>query len=91
MNHVVFFRFASQEVAEQAAERLRSMEGRVPSLGSIEVGVDQLRTERSWDMCLITRFTDADAFAAYRVDPIHQEVLAWLKDHAQAAAAVDWS
>jgi len=42
-------------------------------------------------MCLITRFADADAFAAYRVDPVHQEVLAWLKEHAQAAAAVDWS
>jgi len=91
MNHVVFFRFASQDVAEEAAKRLRSMEGRVPSLGSIEVGVDELRTQRSWDLCLITRFESADAFAAYRVDPAHQEVLAWLKGHAESVAAVDWT
>jgi hypothetical protein len=91
MNHVVFFRFASQDVAEEAARRLRAMEGRVPALASIEVGVDQLRTERSWDLCLITRFADAEAFAAYRVDPLHQDVLAWLKGHAEASAVVDWA
>lgn len=91
MNHVVFFRFASQDVAEEAAKRLRSMEGRVPSLGSIEVGVDELRTARSWDLCLITRFDSAEDFGAYRVDPAHQEVLAWLEEHAQTVAAVDWT
>jgi len=91
MNHVVFFRFASQDLAAEAARRLRAMEGHVPSLASIEVGVDQLRTERSWDLCLITRFADADAFAAYRVDPVHQEVLAWMKANAKASAVVDWA
>ncbi len=91
MNHVVFFRFASQDLAEEAARRLRAMEGRVPALSSIEVGVDQLRTERSWDLCLITRFADADAFAAYRVDSVHQEVLTWMKTNAKASAVVDWA
>jgi hypothetical protein len=91
MNHVVFFRFASHDLAREAARRLRAMEGRVPELAAIEVGIDELRTERSWDLCLITRFADAAAFAAYRTHPVHVEVLQWLQEHAQQAAAVDWS
>lgn len=36
-------------------------------------------------------FATAEDFGAYRVDPAHQEVLAWLKEHAQHVAAVDWT
>lgn len=90
MNHVVFFRFPSQDLAQQAAEKLRALHGLVPTLDAIEVGVDELRTERSWDLCLITRFADRAAMDAYQVHPAHQEVVAFIKANATGAAAVDW-
>ena len=91
MNHVVFFRFQSQEDAREAAERLRGLMGVVDTLRSIEVGVDELRTDRSWDLCLITRFDDKAAMDAYQAHPAHQEVVAFIRERATSAAAVDWS
>lgn len=90
MNHVVFFRFPSIELAHDAASRLRALEGVVPTLLSIEVGVDALRTERSWDLCLITRFADRAGLDAYQVHPAHHEVALWIRAHMTAAASVDW-
>lgn len=91
MRHVVFFRFGSIEQARDAAQRLRALLGVVPTLLSIEAGVDELRTERSWDLCLITTFADAAGLEAYQVHPAHQDVVAWIRQHATASAAVDWT
>ena len=91
MRHVVFFRFGSAEHTHEAASRLRALAGVIPSLLSIEVGVDELRTERSWDLCLNTGFADAAGLEAYQVHPAHQEALVWLKAHAVAIASVDWN
>jgi len=90
MNHVVFFRFSNEDDAVEAARRLRALDGVVPSLRSIEVGVDVLRTQRSWDLCLITRFDDEAGMQAYQVHPAHEEVVSWIRLHASAVAAVDW-
>lgn len=91
MNHVVFFRFEDPEHAHEAAARLRALDGVVPTLDAIEVGVDELRTARSWDLCLITRFADRAALDAYQVHPAHEAVVAWIKPRAKASAAVDWA
>lgn len=91
MVHVVFFRFHERAAASEAARWLRALEGVVPTLASIEVGVDELGTERSWDLCLITRFADRAGMEAYQVHPAHQEVVAWIKEHASSVAAVDWT
>lgn len=91
MNHVVFFRFTDPTDATEAATKLRALMGVVPTLDAIECGVDELRTARSWDLCLITRFADRAAMDAYQAHPAHLEVLGWLKAHAKAIGAVDWT
>jgi hypothetical protein len=91
MNHVVFFRFNDATDAIEAAVKLNALLGVVPTLDDLETGVDELRTDRSWDLCLITRFADKEAMEAYQVHPAHQEVVAWIKARAKAAAAVDWT
>ncbi len=91
MNHVVFFKLPDLDTAREAAARLAALDGVVESLQSIEVGVDEVRSDRSWDVCLITRFADTAAFEAYRDHPKHLEVVAWLKQAGVQAAAVDWS
>lgn len=91
MQHVVFFRFNDRSDAAEGARRLRGLEGVVPTLKAIEVGVDELGSGRSWDLCLITRFDDMAGMEAYQVHPAHQEVVGWLKPRIREAAAVDWS
>ena len=87
--HVVFFRFHDPKDASEARRRLMSMDGEVSSLRRIEVGLDCLHTERSWDMILDTRFDDREGYEAYRSDPLHLEVLGWLAGAVRQSATVD--
>ncbi len=91
LTHVVCFRFASLDIAEEARQRLLSMEGKVPGLNAIEAGVDQTRSGRSYDLALITRHDDQAGLDAYGGHPIHKEVLAWLKPRIEAVVAVDFA
>jgi hypothetical protein len=90
LTHVVCFKFDAADVAEEAARRLRSMAGHVPSLLSIEAGVDVLRSARSYDVALITTFEDLAGLDAYQVHPVHVEVAAYIKAHAKAVVSVDF-
>ena len=54
IKHIVCFKLADPTPAncQKAAEVLRSMDGNVPLLRGIEVGVDELRSGRSYDVIL---------------------------------------
>ena len=90
LTHIVFFRFPSSDIANQAKAKLLSMAGKIPALKSIEVGIDIVRSQRSWDLALLTRFADKSGLEEYSVNPIHQEVLLFLREHAIEVAAVDY-
>ena len=88
--HMVFFKFKDIQHGREAKKRLESMRGKVPSLRSIEVGLDQVRSSRSWDMVLDTRFDDRAGYDAYATDPTHLSVLVWLKTVIAESATVDY-
>ncbi len=90
LTHVVCFQFADQDTAREARERLLAMRGRVPALLDIECGLDITRSPRSHDLALITRHADGAGLAAYGADPVHGEVLVWIKKHAKNVVAVDF-
>ena len=54
---------------------MRSMEGRIPPLRGIEVGVDVVKSPRSYDLALITRFDSLADIRAYQAHPYHQNVV----------------
>ncbi len=90
LTHVVLFRFADLAVASECRDRMLAMKGRIPPLLDIEVGVDIVRSERSFDLALITRHDDLDGMQAYQVHPVHQELLGWVKPRVKQAVAVDF-
>ena len=90
LTHIVCFRFQDLDTAAQARDRLLAMEGQIPSLRRIECGVDITRSERSYELGLITRHDDRAGFEAYRVHPAHQAVVAWIQAHALGAVTVDF-
>ena len=90
MTHIVFMKFPSRSIAEQVKEKLLGMEGKIPSLRSIEVGIDIVRSERSWDLSLLTRFDDRAGLDAYATHPVHLEVLNFIRAHVTQTAAVDY-
>ena len=90
LTHVVLFRFADLAVAAECRDRMLAMKGRIPPLLDIEVGVDIVRSDRSFDLALITRHEDLDGMQAYQVHPVHQELLRWVKPRVKQAVAVDF-
>ena len=86
IKHIVCFKLAdnSAENCEKARQVLLSMEGNVPLLRGIEVGVDFLHSNRSYDVILQVTLDDAAALEAYQNDPYHVSVV---KKHMHAVAA----
>jgi Stress responsive A/B Barrel Domain. len=90
LTHVVCFQFADPADAAEAVRRLAAMDGRIDALQGIEVGLDVTRSDRSYDVALITRHADAAGLAAYQADPVHQDVLVWIRGKGPKAVAVDF-
>ena len=75
IKHVVCFKLNEGESPEKAKEVLLSMQGNVPMLKGIEVGVDKLHSARSYDVILSVILDDMDALNNYQVDTYHVDVV----------------
>jgi hypothetical protein len=97
ITHIVFFRMQATDAAsaeadaKELAQRLNALAGRIPSLRSIEAGVDFSATEASWNVGLISRFDDRKGLEAYRVHPAHQEVVKFVQQVSSERAVVDYA
>jgi hypothetical protein len=49
------------------------MNGNIKELKELEVGVDVIRSDRSYDIAIITRFDSKEDYLAYDVDEFHVE------------------
>lgn len=92
LTHVVMFKLKkpTSAVLAEAAAMLRALQGVVPSLISIEVGLDVLHEGRSYDLVIINRFASQAGLAAYQEHPDHQQVLDYLRPIVNASASVDF-
>ncbi|MBQ7915271.1 MAG: Dabb family protein [Firmicutes bacterium] len=93
IKHVVCFKLKdnSPEACQKAKEVLMSMKGNVPLLRDIEVGIDFLHSERSYDLHLQVLLDDEAALEAYQQDPYHCSVVKkYMHQVRESSVAVDW-
>jgi len=92
ITHVVLFKLKdrSPEAIEKAARALRGLEGRVPVIRSIEVGVDVLRSQRSFDIALTVRFDTLADLEAYQSHPEHVKVADYIATVRESVAVADY-
>ena len=92
ITHVVMFKMADRSEASisRAVEKIRGLAGKVPSLRSLEVGQDVIRSARSYDLALIARFDDLAGLQAYQVHPDHVVVLDYMRAVTEGSTAVDF-
>lgn len=91
--HIVFFKLKepTPENMRAARDRLLSMKGKLSMLRHLEVGIDLVRSERSFDVALYSRFDTMDDLNAYQVAPYHAEVIVpYMKGVSAAIHAVDY-
>lgn len=92
LTHIVFFKLkdGSSEAVERTVQVLRNMEGQIEVLKSIEVGVDVLHSERSYDIALITKFDTLEDLDVYQVHPVHKKVIEHMSQVRESSVCVDF-
>jgi len=93
ITHIVLFKLA-EPTAENLAttlNKLLSMDGKIDLLRHLEAGVDVIRSERSYDIALTTRFDSLEDLQAYQIHPYHAgEVVPHMKAVCSSISAVDY-
>ncbi|MBW4054125.1 MAG: Dabb family protein [Proteobacteria bacterium] len=93
ITHIVLFKLAEPTDENLAVTRnkLLSMDGKIDMLRHLEVGVDMIRSERSYDIALTTRFESLEDLQAYQIHPYHAgEVIPHMKAVCSSIVAVDY-
>jgi len=91
--HIVMFAFKEEKKTEnmhKAKEILEALVDKIPSLNSMEVGLDFMHSDRSFDLVLTTTFDDKEGLVNYANHPAHLEVVSFIKEVTQAAKVVDY-
>ncbi|MDR3593345.1 Dabb family protein [Clostridium sp.] len=73
--HIVLFKLKQPTIenVKFVEQTLLSMKGNIQELKELEVGVDVIRSDRSYDIGIITRFDSKEDYLAYDVDEFHVE------------------
>lgn len=73
--HIVLFKVKepTKENLQFLKETLLSMDGNINELKGLEVGVDVIKSDRSYDIGIITRFDSKEDYLAYDVNEYHVE------------------
>lgn len=93
ITHIVLFKLADPSAENLAATqaKLLSMGSEISLLRHLEAGVDVIRSERSYDVALITRFDSLNDLQSYQVHPYHAEVvIPFMKSVCSSIVAVDY-
>ncbi len=92
ITHIVLFKLIDHSPlnVEKARDVLLGMEGKIPQLRHLEVGVDVLHSARSYDLALVTKFDSMEALQAYQAHPVHVKVAEYMTSVRESAIAVDY-
>jgi hypothetical protein len=92
IKHIVFLKLEdnSMENKQVFKNKIMSLKGKIDVLKYIEVGINFSQEDRAYDLSLITDFETKEDLQTYAVDPIHVEVLKFLKSKNTRTKVVDY-
>ena len=98
VRHIVMFKFLEnaegrtrKENAKIAADMLVNLQGKIPTLVSSEVKLDDTAAETgNYDLVLIAEYNDWQGLNEYIVHPLHKAVGEFMKGVRESRACVDY-
>lgn len=97
LKHIVMWRFtegAEGKSAQQHAlwmkEHLEALIGVVPQIRSLEVGINSIPSQTSYDAILISTFDNKEAMQEYKVHPAHVAVAEYCKKVCKSRVDIDY-
>lgn len=98
IKHIVMWKFAEQAEGKSKAENmqifktsLEALVGVVPEIISLEVGIDELQADGSYDIILLSTFASMEDLQKYNAHPQHQEAAAFCAKVRESRVAVDYT
>ena len=91
--HIVMLKFKDEDKSEnlqKVRDRLNALVGLVPTLNSIEVGINFSREQRAFDLSLYSTFQTKEDLEAYAVHPEHLRVVELIKSTTLESKVVDY-
>lgn len=91
--HIVLFKAKepTKENLEFLEKTFLSMNGNIKELKQLEVGIDVIRSDRSYDIAIITRFDSKEDYLAYDVNEFHVEkVKKVIAPYMEASKTIDF-
>jgi hypothetical protein len=92
LTHIVLFRLKDRRHDPIVAtrDRIARIEGRIPALRSIQVGVNIVVSDHACDIALVTTFDSMDDLHAFQAHPVHLELLREVMPRYEAFWTVDF-
>ena len=94
LRHYVFLKFrdgTSDAHVTAFCDRMHGLRGVIEGIAHLEIGRDELRDTRSWDLVLIMVFASIETLRAYQRHPRHLEVMAFNEPCVANVATVDFT
>jgi len=91
--HIVTFKFKEENKNAniiQAKQMLEELIGAVPSLRSMDVGLNFAEEDRAMDLSIITTFESKEGLNAYAIHPEHLKVVDFIKTVVAYSKVVDY-
>ncbi len=92
VKHIVMFKLneKTSENMNRATNSLRSLEGNIETLKSIEIGTDFLESDRSYDIVLIAHFENREGLKIYGNHENHLPVVKIMRSLCSSSVVVDY-
>ncbi|MDQ6972670.1 MAG: Dabb family protein [Mariprofundaceae bacterium] len=90
VRHIVMWKLRDKADAGLLKKRLEALNGKIPGLLVLQVGIDFLASEQSADLVLLADLQDRAALDAYQSHPEHQAVVPLIKAAAISRTVADY-
>lgn len=94
LQHYVFLKYhdgTPEQHVTTFCERMRVLPDTISEIQRLEVGRDELRDARSWDVVLIMEFTSVEALRVYQRHPQHLAVMAFNQPFVAHVGSIDFT
>jgi ABC-type molybdenum transport system ATPase subunit/photorepair protein PhrA len=81
---------SKKETANKIKELLLSLNGKIPGLVSIEVGINSLEGENTFDVVFIGKFESKKSYEEYSKHPEHEKIVPFFKELKLERTIVDY-
>lgn|SRR5689334_20037794 len=94
LQHYVFLKYregTNEAHITDFCERMLELRGAIGEIHHLEIGRDELRDARSWDLVLIMEFLSVEALRAYQCHSAHLAAMAFNEPFVAGVASVDFT